>query len=494
MQPTAEQQAIVDFVPVAHARVLINAYAGTGKTTTCRQIVERHGLHEVWDGTTRKRSAAGAGHRFLYLAFNKAIQVDAEAKMRGLQLVDCRTAHALAYEYVKSRVPNFSVGELRTMSAGARKLLRDWFLGDRAALPPLPPPAQRQLVSGADYLAEAHDAWARMCSGAAPFSHDAYVKYFCTDAPAVDWLVDRYDSIILDEAQDTSVVLLELLLRLPHCLYLVGDQNQAIYAFRNASNALRRVAALPAAPPQQLRRYALTESFRFGAALAAKANALLLRFALDAAQLRGSAARTTVVARGEPDWSRRWAAIGRSNSRVFAHAVQLAEHGRTLSFVCRDPNAVPVLETIGAALNKYAIGGRLRPELERDLEAAKVAEDVETVRTLKLLKRRGPHAVAASLRQVRAATRVPAKAECLIGTVHGHKGLEWEDVYLIDDFANLDKIEYDLDEYCRRNRLLPTDPSCAALIEEVHLVYVAITRAKSTLLLSGRLAAFLLAE
>ena len=75
-------------------------------------------------------------------------------------------------------------------------------------------------------------------------NHDAYCKLLCVDPTATEWLRQRYDSVICDEAQDTALVMLDLLQRLPQCVYFIGDQHQAIYAFRNAQNALQRVGQL----------------------------------------------------------------------------------------------------------------------------------------------------------------------------------------------------------------------------------------------------------
>lgn len=76
-KPTEEQQAILDAAATG-GTVAISARAGTGKTTTLRMVAE-----------ARPRT------RMLYVAFNKAIQLEADKTFPAN--VTCNTAHALAF-------------------------------------------------------------------------------------------------------------------------------------------------------------------------------------------------------------------------------------------------------------------------------------------------------------------------------------------------------------------------------------------------------------
>jgi F-box protein 18 (helicase) len=71
----------------------------------------------------------------------------------------------------------------------------------------------------------------------------------------------------------------------------------------------------------------------------------------------------------------------------------------------------------------------------------------------------------------------PFKAECLFATVHKTKGLEFKQVKLHDDFVNLTT-----DEQIRRPEVI--EP------EEINILYVAATRAKSILELNEDLETF----
>ena len=82
--PTGEQQAVLD-AAVTGATVAISAAAGSGKTSALRMIAE-----------------ARPKTRMLYLAFNKAIQVEADGPFSPN--VTCKTAHVLAYHPYGARM------------------------------------------------------------------------------------------------------------------------------------------------------------------------------------------------------------------------------------------------------------------------------------------------------------------------------------------------------------------------------------------------------
>ena len=74
--------------------IAITAFAGTGKTST---LVEYAKARPEW--------------RFLYLAYNKAMQTEAVTKFP--KNVDCRTLHSLAYEKIGRAFPTGKIGNNR---------------------------------------------------------------------------------------------------------------------------------------------------------------------------------------------------------------------------------------------------------------------------------------------------------------------------------------------------------------------------------------------
>ena len=79
-----------------------------------------------------------------------------------------------------------------------------------------------------------------------------------------------YDVILVDEAQDMTPAQAAVLFNQSDkgaVVYLVGDARQRMYRWRGARDSFERVAVC--------REFTLSESFRFGPAVAAVANALL---------------------------------------------------------------------------------------------------------------------------------------------------------------------------------------------------------------------------
>ena len=73
------------------------------------------------------------------------------------------------------------------------------------------------------------------------------------------------------------------------------------------------------------------------------------------------------------------------------------------------------------------------------------------------------------------------KADVIFSTVHRCKGMEYDTVYLVNDFITKEKIErQSIDKYAATY-------DAAKLIEEINLLYVAITRAKNTLHIPDKL-------
>src|SRR5882757_7905286 len=185
MNLTDEQHAICqaarDLGP--HSSLKIQAFAGTGKTTTLAAIAE-----------------SLAHRKFLYLVFNRAAADEAEQKMPSN--VTVRTAHAVAFRSVghvyRSRLassPWAWLQFLRTTDGAIGAIHAPYWCDDNVA-------------ATAGYAAEA--LWKNICkqNSTAPVTHDCYLKLFYLqgrDLAPPEW------TVMLDEAQDADPVILGLL-------------------------------------------------------------------------------------------------------------------------------------------------------------------------------------------------------------------------------------------------------------------------------------------
>jgi hypothetical protein len=286
--PTDEQIAAVR-ASLSTGNLVITACAGSGKTSTLRLIAFAMHLCFAARGT--------------YIAYNKAIQLDAAASFPAN--VTCKTAHSLAYGAVGHRYRARLNAKRLTGRMLARIMdIEDAFPLDQHGDVALAPSRLASLVmqtvgvwchSAADesdesfvkaaakvvygvpgaeeasydlaqYLgAHAARAWQtdlRNESGRLPFTHDMYVKLWALGNPRIPG-----DFILYDEAQDADPCVADVVLRQDAQLIAVGDECQAIYGWRGAVDAM---ATWPAE-----HRVALTKSFRFGQAVADEANVFL---------------------------------------------------------------------------------------------------------------------------------------------------------------------------------------------------------------------------
>lgn len=286
--PTDEQWAAARLFASGESMVL-DALAGTGKTSSLRLL--------AW--STRRRGR--------YIAYNKAIVTDVQGALP--ERCPASTAHSLAFRAVGTRYshrlrqPRIKSWEVAHrldilpiyVSAGLpkeKRLSPGWLAGhvmraianftnsqdetpgmhhfpyaDGIDLPD--EHGHRRFTNNRLVAAELEGAlrkaWQDLSNpdGALRFRHDDYLKIWALGDPHIE-----ADYILLDEAQDTNPVLAGVIERQEHAQrVLVGDENQQLYEWRGAVDAMAGFAAE--------NRRSLTQTFRFGSAIAWEANSLL---------------------------------------------------------------------------------------------------------------------------------------------------------------------------------------------------------------------------
>lgn len=93
MQPSRRQQAILDTWETTDDNILISAVAGSGKTSTLLMLLEK------------------CNHRTLFVAFNKSIQEEIQAKIdeRGLKQGKAMTLHSLGLAAIRATRRKFHI-------------------------------------------------------------------------------------------------------------------------------------------------------------------------------------------------------------------------------------------------------------------------------------------------------------------------------------------------------------------------------------------------
>ena len=473
MNLTQEQQAICHAARDlgVSSSLKIQAFAGTGKTTTLAAVAE-----------------SLPQRKFLYLVFNRAAADEAELKMPSN--VTVRTAHALAFRsvgyayksrlasspwawfpYLKEKMPRALDSVMRTgrdaTSAGAViiRTLEQFLRTTDGAIGAFHAPywCDNRVGEAAGYAAEA--LWKNVCkpSSTAPVTHDCYLKLFYLQGRE---LAPRDWTIMLDEAQDADPVILGLVERHAGARIIVGDKYQQLYQWRGAVNALSRTRSASA-------ELSLTQTFRFGAGAAAWANQVL---EVIGEKLRIIPAAHRTTAGIEDKRVTTDALLARTNAGTLDQAIQGLERKRKVHVM---GGADPLIRLIRGAwdlrLGKPASGELVMFASWVELKAAAQGHkdgapgDPALQVLVRLIKDRD-RGVLQMCRQLEACVDSPAAAQITVSTVHKAKGLEWPRVFLSSDFNQFVELE---------------GGKPVVDFQEAYIMYVALTRARTQLLLSS---------
>lgn len=453
MKPNSEQQAIIDTFLSHTGSIAVNALAGTGKTTTLKML-----------------AGAAPQQRMQYLAFNRAIADDAKAKMPGN--VEVATMHSLAYRAMK---PDRDRLEMR---------LNGGFVAQKLSLKPvsvrldfgdfLLTPAQLgsavmatvakycnssdldltkkhvpswrtvfdECPSSLDYepglkevvFAGAEKLWAEMRDSKSncPITHDTYLKRWALAQGQI-----KTDVLFFDEAQDASGVFLQILgHQKDRRIVYVGDQNQQIYAWRGAVDALDRI--------KSDQRLYLTRSYRFGQDIADQANRML--GCLGESHLligEGTGAAT----------DRSKATLCRTNAKA-------------ITLFCDHPDAnlvgaagfLATMKSLDALKNGRGSMGAfaLFPTYQHLLDYTQTPDGSDIRPLIDLVQRLGADEVMCRLQ---GATTEKKRSALTISTVHKAKGREWDYVEIESDWRAMKTV-------VRK--------------DEMRLMYVALSRGRCT--------------
>ena len=478
LTPTEEQQHAVD-AALSGGSVVIEAGAGTGKTATLRMI-----------------AAALPRKRGLYIAFNKALAVEAERKFAGTGVV-AKTGHSLAYREFgaprRERLENSKkymhwsaraklLGVTAKYTLGAASSLQTYITresvvrlaGDTvtafcksaaaaitADLVPVPAALLLDEAGAAglrDYIAAtARLYWDDIVDqrGELPFTHDHYFKMWQLSQPTLP-----YDFIMFDEAQDADPAMLGVLDgQTGSQMIAVGDREQAIYGWRGAVESMDHFGG---------KRTELTQSFRFGDEIADEANFWLGMLGAGI-RLKGVPGAPSSVWKSE---RRPEAILTRSNIGSIRELLEAQKQGILVGIAGR--KAPAELRALAKAAKELQEKGHTS---HRDLDifnswsevvAFSQAEEADDLAMLvRVIEEYGPGTIIEAIDSC-----VPtADAEQVISTAHVAKGLEWRHVRIADDFYPPRKDD--------DGHQLPMAREAA------RLAYVAVTRAQRHLDASG---------
>lgn len=493
---TPEQQLIV----FSSGDIKVNAFAGTGKTTT---IIEYVKMRPVMS-------------RILYLVFNKSVKLEAieKFKAQGLNNVVVETAHSLAFRAIvqgsKYKVKpqdykTYEVSAILGLKMGGQRHIEYIIANHILRYMSMYCNSDKKSIDEVNYLSSIEESKSRifvathlktikeqlrtflkkMNKAEIEITHDFYLKKFQLLNPVLN-----FDYILFDEGQDASGSILQVFMNQKATKVIVGDTHQQIYSWRYAVNSLEKAL---------YKTFMLSCSFRFHPDIANIANAVL-RYK-NMLCIVPPEMEIKIQGAGKNTSTDSFAVIGRGN---------IALLHRAISFTKQNPDKTVYFE---GNINSYTYadeGASLfdvfylsinRQDKVRDILISKMAslEDLEAyVQTIgdkqlgmmiEIVKDYGNDIfdLIADLKRKHVADKDKYKADAIFSTVHKSKGQEYDTVELTNDFIqettiikNKTKLEQGIEE--------DEEPvNLERLNEEINLLYVAVTRAKTKLLIPEKI-------
>lgn len=446
---TQEQQHVIDSQAV-HLRA--RALAGTGKS----QVLEAY---------ARRRRG-----KWQYLTFNQALARAAKTAMPSHVRVN--TFHAMAFAHsghlFQQRFERvWKPGDLNQILRQSwpedveRRWLRVLLNTQEAFIRSAEPIILAEHVDRTSWLmaracgddvamdmegviADAERLWGTLTDPGAPWpvTHDVYLKLWCLASPKLP-----VDGILVDEDQDLTPAVHAWFAQHAGHHVRVGDPYQAIYGFRGA---------VVRADQEGEAVFTMPHSFRFGAAIAATANQVLQRLGDDRLIGQGPEGSVSTHWRTVPQT----VLLGRTHAGVLEAALEASEQGIALSQSLRLPQRLTDLLALHRGNRDLIRDPWVRGFGDFDHLKATVAEteDRDWQALCRLVTRHGD-------RLEQRIERLNAQQQpdgWKTATVHAAKGQTFERVALAQD--------------------LPlADPRSVDGEEEAHLLYVAMTRARTGL-------------
>jgi len=488
MNLTKEQQAILDAYKSTTGNMKVLALAGTGKTSTLMELV-----------------LANPDQSFLYLAFNKAIKDEVEAKAKSMGITNLKAQTQNSFCLSLARGAGLTCTDIKGyMSVKVIASRLGLYGNDRFMAYPASMIMGRFLVSRDSEITEKHiprDVKDRIAAnvrryarkntnieqetekrlqtalriakslfksfdfGSNVMMHDVYVKlvqlHYDNTVPVTE------DVVLLDEAQDINPVFSDIVSRMSARVIAVGDSNQAIYQFRGAQDFLSEMPAEST--------LTLTQSFRFTPEIADRVN-LLLEHMTDL-RLKGF---------GEAGGDGTEAILCRTNIGCLSEALALL--GSDKKFALQGGVDAEGFKMVDDLISLYE--GRFQDVQHPDLKGIKSMQDLEQELTDMLLdgewrqvlrlidKMGGFEAAQQTIAELRESQKRVPKGALVITTGHKSKGSGFDSVRISDDFERV-FYKSEISESGKRQSI--AIPFSEAPKMEQNLFYVACTRSKTSL-------------
>jgi len=435
--------------------IYVNAKAGTGKTTTLVEFAK-----------VRRYDS------FLYLVYNSENRKSAEGKFSPNVII--HTIHSVAFEelgylYKDRLVNNLKVEHVfSTLSYFDNKSIHN---SEEYNI------AYEVLQGLSDYCNSRDfeiehvnsdikkliiEYWNILIAkdSKSLISHDVYLKLYYLSKPKLE-----FDYIVVDEAQDLNQVAEAIIDLQKTNKVFIGDVDQKIYGFRGAINIFNKEVKNSVS-------FSLSQSFRFGPEVATIANKVLINFKdKDILNVVGTESIDSKI--NTFDYNEQYTLISRTNATLIDNAIKLVKEGRKIHIVGGFENIKEqALDIYYLYKNKKSlIKNDFLKKMKNFYHLSILSErtnNAEYNLLINFIERYGDF-LEEYIELIDKNNTSMKLADVVLTTAHKSKGLEFYNVILCDDFAELfkgDNIVKNVDE------------------EEINLIYVAVTRSIENLILN----------
>lgn len=465
MNLTTQQKEIIESVK-RYRNIKINAFAGTGKTTTLKLVANEYNQSKI-----------------LYLAFNSAIKNEASSIFPNNTHV--KTTHGLAYSAIRkyTQIDLNSLVNYRAIDISKEfEITYNQAIGSLKIFENFCNNTKDEIAQTDIEHKTAKKMFDHMLIGVLKPTHSFYLKYYYLLLSKEQIAQFDYDIVMLDEAQDTNEVTLGIFEALSSKVRIyVGDKHQQIYSFRGSKNALSKISCD--------KELYLSTSFRFNENIASFANILLKNFKNEDVKIECFKNDEQIKSSGY---------ISRTNAQLISVISKRIEDREPFVTV-RNPD-----EIFSLSIELYYLLNNEREQIRRNRflkdfkdedevsDYAKEVDDFELRTALKVVKEYKEKIfefkdIALKFYkawQNRTMNNFEKRVNeiLFLTTAHTAKGLEWDKVTIADDFNDFADLIFDLGcnnlkDFQENLDVLPNQE----LIDEFNLFYVAITRAKKVL-------------